>query len=327
MSPRVTVLVVNYMAGSYLAECLRHLTLQTMRDFEAIVVDNGSADGSLDLARAAVAGDTRFTFLAAERNLGFAAGNNRAADAARAPLLATLNPDAFPAADWLEILLDAADRHPGVAMFGSTQLKADDPAVLDGAGDQYFFIGLPWRGGFGWPAASLGSEGEVFGPCAAAALYRRAAFSAVGGFDESFFCYVEDVDLAFRLRARGHRCVQVPRAVVRHVGGASAQAISGFARYHGIRNMIWCFVKNMPSPLFWPILPMHLAVMTLVAARAHFQGFPQGWSGLIDALRCLPWAARKRERAERVVSWPRLASAMVWRPGPYCSRAPLTLKR
>jgi N-acetylglucosaminyl-diphospho-decaprenol L-rhamnosyltransferase len=325
VSPLVSVLVVNYQAGPHLANCLRHLAKQTVRDFEAIVVDNASADGSLELAREVLGTDDRFTFIAAGANLGFAAGNNRAAAVARAPFLALLNPDAFAAPNWLESLLDAAERYPDAAMFGSTQLNAAEPTVLDGAGDHYFALGLPWRGGFGWPAAAIPNEGEVFGPCGAAALYRREAFDSVGGFDEKFFCYVEDVDLAFRLRARGYRCVQIPSAVVRHVGGGSVSTISGFAQYHGMRNMVWCFVKNMPGPLFWPLLPSHLLAVFAVALRAAIFRGPDSWRGLRDALGDLPWTSRRREQSLRKASWRRLAAAMTWSPRRYLTRAPFVL--
>ncbi|MFN3398776.1 MAG: glycosyltransferase family 2 protein [Ferrovibrio sp.] len=100
--------------------------------------------------------------------------------------------------------------------------------------------------------AVLPPEGEAFGPCAAAALFRADAFRAAGGFDESLFCYMEDVDLAFRLRFAGERAMQIPAARVRHVGGGSVGG-SEFAVYHGARNSVWCFVKNIPAALLWPL--------------------------------------------------------------------------
>lgn len=302
-----------------------------MTDFEVIVVDNGSADGSLLPAMAAVAGDSRFVFDSPGKNLGFAAGNNRAAALARGTWLATLNPDAFAAPDWLGRLLDAVSRHPETAMFGSTQLDAGDLGHLDGAGDNYFFAGVPWRGGFGWPTSALPPEGEVFGPCAAAALYRRDAFAAVGGFDESFFCYVEDVDLAFRLRLAGYRCIQVADAVVRHVGGASSGgSASDFARYHGMRNLVWCFVKDMPGPLFWPLLPFHVGGLALLLIKAALRGEGEtAFLALRDALTQLPrvWGLRRQVQAARQVGSAAVARALVWSPFFYLRRAPVLLVR
>ncbi|MBM3573789.1 MAG: glycosyltransferase family 2 protein, partial [Alphaproteobacteria bacterium] len=259
-APAVSVLVVNFNAGAYLTRCLRALAAQSFQNFEIILIDNGSTDGSLDQAVAAVPElAARLVVERAGANLGFAAANNRAAGRARAPWLATLNPDAFARPNWLAEMLAAVQRHPDFAMFGSTQLMADCPDIIDGAGDAYHALGIAWRGGFEHPASSLSEEGEVFGPCAAAALYRRDAFVAAGGFDERFYCYHEDVDLAFRLRLTGQRCVQVAAAVVEHVGSGITGRTSDFSVYHGTRNRIWTFVKNMPAALFWPILPATLA--------------------------------------------------------------------
>ena len=98
----------------------------------------------------------------------------------------------------------ATRRHPDVVMFGSTQIDVLDQRRLDGVGDHYLVTGLPWRGGHGWSVNELPAEGEVFAPCAAACLIRADAFREANGFDERFFCYVEDIDLAFRLRLGGH---------------------------------------------------------------------------------------------------------------------------
>ena len=156
-----------------------------------------------------------------------------------------------------------------------------------------------------WPAAEI----EVFAPCAAAALYRRAAFEEIGGFDERFFCYFEDVDLGFRLRLRGYRCLYVPDAIVRHVSSALSGYRSDFAVYHGERNAVWTFVKNMPGPLFWLYLPQHLALN--VAALFYYPWRGQGrvvWRAKRDAILGLPAALRERravqQRRRRVASAP-----------------------
>jgi len=126
---------------------------------------------------------------------------------------------------------------------------------------------------------------EIFSPCAAAALYRRQALADAGGFDEDFFCYQEDIDLGFRLRLAGHRAMYVGSV---STGGQQ----SDFAVYHGFRNLAWVFVKNMPGALFWPLLPLHIALnlasillfsirgqrrVILKAKRDAFLGIPRMW--------------------------------------------------
>ena len=131
--------------------------------------------------------------------------------------------------------------------------------LLDGTGDAYHMSGLVWRMGHGMPVSSdTGKDYEVFSPCAAVAFYRRSAMQKIGGFDEEYFCYVEDVDLGFRLRLAGFRCLYVPKSVAHHVGsGATGGQHSDFAAYHGHRNLVWTFVKDMPGILFWALLPLH----------------------------------------------------------------------
>ena len=201
---KVAVLIVNWNGGDLLTQCLESLERQRRRPDHVVVVDNASSDDSLTRA-AHVLKDVELIRLPS--NVGFARGNNIAAQAARQfDALALLNPDAVAEPGWLEALVRAAERHPDTASFASRMLLASTPHYLDGAGDSYHVSGRAWRNGHRvlateWPAEDV----EVFGPCAAAALYRREAFDEVGGFDEQYFCYFEDVDLAFRLRLRGHR--------------------------------------------------------------------------------------------------------------------------
>ena len=313
-SPAVCVVIVSYNSRAHLPRCVDALSRQTFTDFEAIIIDNESSDGTLDALGPL---RERFRILRAGANLGFARANNWAARETEAPWLATLNPDAFPEPDWLERLMQATARHPDVVMFGSTQIDSRRPDRLDGAGDVYHAAGLVWRGDEGRPVTLVPRESEVFGPCAAAALYRRDAFLAEGGFDERYFCYCEDNDLAFRLRLAGGRCIQVGDAVVRHVGSAATGRHSAFSVYHGTRNRLWTFVKNMPGPLFWPLLPVHLAVSLLLLLRAAGSGtLGPTWRGFADAIRGLGpvWADRREIQRRRRVPLGQIARALNWSP-------------
>jgi GT2 family glycosyltransferase len=223
-----------------------------------------------------------------------------------------LNPDAFPEPNWLETLVAAA-RRTGAESVASLQLTDEDPDILDGAGDMMSVIGVAWRGGYLGPRAAQPAEPvEVFAACAAAALYRRDAFEAAGGFDERFFCYHEDVDLGFRLRLMGGRCILEPGAIVRHVGSASSSAISGFAEYHGMRNREWTFFKDMPWALMPIALPCHLLLIVFLLVRAQsaemraarLRGLTDGWRGLGPFLRDRPkWRAKKLGALVRALSW------------------------
>jgi GT2 family glycosyltransferase len=234
------------------------------------------------------------------KNLGFAAANNIGARLAVGKWLVLLNADAFPEPDWLEKLIEAAEKYPEFSAFSSRQVHVSDPRFLDGAGDAYHVSGLAWRRGLGYPANQSGLDPvEVFSPCAAAAMFKREAFLEVGGFDESFFSYFEDVDLGFRLRLAGHRCLYVPNAVVHHVGSITFGERSDFAFYHSQRNLVWTFVKNMPSGMFWKYLPAHL-IANLVYLTWYSIRLPGKaiWRGKWDAIRGMAAMLRKRKEIQ-----------------------------
>lgn len=290
----VTVIVVNFNAQDTLPRCLEALRAQSLQASRVIVIDNASTDGSIESIRKLF---PEFEYVCLSENTGFAAANNRAIECCDSEFVALLNPDAFPEPDWLQELVKAARQTPAAASFGSYQLMAGEADVLDGIGDICHISGLVWREGYGHSRNTDDySAREIFSPCAAAALYRRQAIQAAGGFDEDFFCYVEDVDLGFRLRLLGWQSWCIPAAVVRHVGSATTGgAHSSFAVYHGHRNLVWLFVKNMPGYLFWLFLPLHLA-MNLVSVVWFMS---RGQARIIlkakrDAILGLPKAWRKR---------------------------------
>jgi GT2 family glycosyltransferase len=139
----------------------------------------------------------------------------------------------------------------------------------------------------------------------------------LGGFDARFFSYSEDVDLGFRLLLSGGRSIQVPDAIVHHVGGGSAGRRSPFKTYYAARNRVWTFVKNMPGPLFWLLLPLHAAMNLAALAHAALVGvFPDTARGIGDALKGLPEILKAREaiQAARKASMAQIAAALTWSP-------------
>jgi GT2 family glycosyltransferase len=305
---------VSYDSRPYLGTCLDALCRQSFRDFEVRVVENSVGAPT----RSLLPDDPRFSFVASDRNLGFAEGANHALRGASATWLASLNPDVTPETNWLAELMAAAERFPFADLFGSTQLDASDPGRCDGCGDAYFALGLPWRGGSGRPASEIASDGEPFSVCAAAALISNRAYRRVGGFDGSYFCYYEDVDLAFRVRLQGGRCVQVHRAVVHHVGSAQTGVDSAFTLYHSTRNRWSTFARDMPGPLLVPLVPGFLLLEGMLLFRAARRGqLIASLRGLRDGVRGLPrqLQVRKALQAQRTVSALSLARALTWSPG------------
>jgi GT2 family glycosyltransferase len=135
----------------------------------------------------------------------------------------------------------------------------------------------------------------------------------VGGFDEDFFSYYEDVDLGFRLRLYGYRCLYVPEATVKHVGSTTFGVKSDFVFYHTHRNLVWTFIKNMPARLFWRSLPTHIVANLVYVLYYTLTGRGRVlWRAKWDALRGLPSVLKKRKEIQknRIVSDKELLSAM-----------------
>lgn len=323
--PHLSVIIVNFNSGDRLVRCLDRLAGQTYCDFETIVFDNASHDDSIARAKGA-AGRARYILNAT--NIGFAAGNNRAVESASGEWLVFLNPDAYAHADWLQNLVNAAARHSDTDAFGSTQLNAADPRKLDGAGDVFHIAGVGYRGGFGRPSSDLPPEGECFAPCAAAAMYRAETFRRLGGFDERFFCYGEDVDLGFRLRLAGGRAVQVKDAVVEHEGSGVTGRHSDFTIYHGHRNRIFLWWKNMPWPLLLLSAPLNLVLTIYLLLRFLFAGGARAYAkGVADALRGVRKFSADRARLQRGrrASIGELARVIAWSPHLLTGRRPKIL--
>lgn len=319
--PDVSVIIVNYNGGEWLAKSVCSLMDQTLANFECFIVDNGSTDGSIDKLPDL---DARFEIIHTGENLGFARGNNLAAQKARAPWIALLNPDAFARADWLENAMLATRMAPHVTMVGSTQYLALEPNHFDGLGDFYHATGLAWRAGFGHVVHEV-ETGEAFGPCGAGAFYERETFLRLGGFDEDFFCYHEDVDLAFRMRLAGGISIQSADVVIDHVSSAISGRASEFAVYHGTRNRIWTFFKNMPTPLLLLLLPAHIALNIAMLFWACFRSgrLSPTWRGIKDGVLGLPdrTEARLAVQDTRTVSSFGVLKFLAWSPFKVIKRA------
>ncbi len=340
-SPFFSVVMLHWNTGRFLADALDALERQTCKDFELILLDNGSPE-ALYTDTLAQHPRLRLSILRSESNLGFAGGNNLAARSARGEYLVLLNLDAFPEPEWLAELYRGAQKRPG-ACFASRQVMAEDPTRLDGEWNVYSAAGLAWRKSHGQPLAkACPTEREVISACAAASAYPLAAYQEAGGFDEDFFAYLEDVDLDLRLRLLGHPCYYLPQAVVRHVGSGStairankpshyrepakrsprwnlinASGRSDFSLSHSHRNLIWTYVKNMPGAFFWLLLPAHL----LVNLGYLLAGALTGRGKIIarakwEALKELPavWQKRRQIQRGRRISAAHFARLLDWNP-------------
>lgn len=277
MSPGPSVVVPNWNGRRWLAGCLGALARQELAPAEVVVIDNGSTDGSLRYLRDE---HPEVRVIALGRNTGFAHAANRGLDAARGELVALVNTDVVLAPDWLRRAARALQTHPDAASVACKMLSLDRPEVVYDAGDVLRRDGVcEQRGRFGLDDGRWEEAGEVFGACAGAALYRRQAVLAVGGFDERYFAYLEDVDLALRLRLAGWGCRYEP-AVALHAGEGSSHRLPGGHHYLVERNTLLLVAKAFP--VRWlPLVAYRQASWLRHAARqrrlgAHLRGAAAG---------------------------------------------------
>jgi GT2 family glycosyltransferase len=244
--PFVSVLIVNYNGQRYLDDCLTALQKQTYpRDrWEVVLVDNGSSDGSVEHLRACY---PWVRLVAAGQNLGFAAGNNEGYKHCRGELIALLNNDTVAEPGWLAALVEAIQADPKVGGVTSKILFKHEPGVINSAGLNLYRDGRGGDRGFRQPDQGQYDEpAEVFGACGASVLLRREMLEDVGFFDERFFMYCEDLDLAWRAHFRGWRFRYTPRSVVYHVHCGSSGEWSPFFIYFAERNRVLVNLKNAP---------------------------------------------------------------------------------
>ena len=253
-SNSIAVVIVNWNAGPYLRKCLQSLKAQTLKPLQVLIVDNASIDDSMTGLEEEF---ENYEIIRLESNKGFAFANNLAVKKVDdCNWIAFLNPDAFAHPEWLEKLNSASEKFHEYKSFGSHMLKHGTDR-MDGTGDVYHVCGSAWRRDFDVPSLNIDRKvGEIFSPCAAASFISKDIFLEVGGFDENFFAYFEDVDLGFRLQLRGYGSLYIPNAVIEHVGSATTSRYSDFAIYHSQRNLVWSYFRNMPN--FWYFLPQHI---------------------------------------------------------------------
>jgi GT2 family glycosyltransferase len=295
----IDIIIPSFNGAGLLPTCLKALRAQSRQDFVVTVVEDGGSDETAALLAAHY---PEVRLLALARNHGLAGAVNAGLTSTTAPMVVLLNNDTEADPHWLAELVGALERYPAYAFAASKLRLFDRRNYLHSAGDFYRVDGEPGsRGVWQSDRGQYDALSEVFGPCAGAAAYRRAALLSLAEngkvFDEDLVMYCEDVDLNLRARRHGLRTLFVPTAVVYH--RLSATGGGTLASYYCGRNFALVWVKNMPAPLVrrhWPQLlasQFGFALNSLrhwrePAARARLRG-------QLAALRALPhfWGKRR----------------------------------
>ncbi len=295
--PQISVIIPNSNGKHFLEECLGSLQRQSFRDFETILVDNGSQDGSADYVR------THFPevkLLALTQNLGFTGGILAGHEQARGELIVLLNNDTEAHPDWLQSLHAAGQAYPRAGSFASKMMYFDDRNRIENCGFDLGNAGTTIDLGRDEPDGPAWTQPrKIFGACGGAAAYRRCMLEDIGFLDADFFLIYEDVDLSFRAQLRGYECVYVADAVVYHryrmtIGRTSARQV-----FYSQRNIEFVYLKNMPALLLLRTAPQRL--LYELGAAIYFARQGAVWAFVrakFIALRCLPSILRKRKEIQ-----------------------------
>lgn len=292
--PLVSVIIPTWNGRDLLRTSLASLTTQTFPDFETIVVDNGSDDGTSDFLRSDYP-DVRYVRF--EENRGFAAAVNAGIRASSGSIIVLMNNDTEAYPDWLEALADAFREHPEAGSCASRMVSYADRSIIDSAGDKLGLLAdqvghgerdAPW----------FDAPRPVLTACAGAAAYRRELFDAIGLFDEGFGTYLEDVDVGLRAQLAGFTSRYVPTARIAHMGSVTANRIGGRKLYLLMRNSLFLFFQYMPWPVVLRWGPLMVVWPFAYVLRTR-NPIALAFRAVFDFLRALPAVVRRRRWVRR----------------------------
>lgn len=253
MQKKVTIIIPNYNGLKFMEPCFNALKAQSDKNFELLVVDNGSTDGSVEWLK-----ERKIPSVFLPENTGFSGAVNVGIQNARTPYVILLNNDTEPEPDYVRELVRTMDRSPRIFSASSKMIQLYHKDLMDDAGDMYSILGWAYQRGVGQSSRGYTKPRKVFAACAGAAIYRREVFEKIGGFDEAHFAYLEDIDVGYRARIFGYENVYCPAAVVYHVGsGTSGSKYNSFKVKLAARNNVYLNYKNMPAlQLFVNLIPI-----------------------------------------------------------------------
>ena len=277
----VTVIIPNYNGEKFLRPCLDALRKQTSREFETLVVENASSDGSREILREYP--EVKVLFM--EKNEGFDGGVNAGIRASKTPYVILLNNDTAAEPGFVEALTEAISGNERIFSVSSQMIQMYQREKIDDAGDMYSLLGWAYQRGVDRPVSEYNKPCQVFSACAGAAIYRRKVFEQIGYFDEMHFAYLEDIDIGYRARIYGYENWYCPKAKVYHVGsGTSGSKYNDFKVRLAARNNVYLNYKNMPlfqRGLNYPFLKVGQAVKARFFEKKGFgriyrQGIAEG---------------------------------------------------
>jgi GT2 family glycosyltransferase len=248
--PSVSVVVVNFNGREFLRQCLLTLLETDYPNYEVVVVDNASTDGSLAEIEKCLGSDSRIRLVRNSENVGHAEGCNIGARVTTGRYLVFLDSDTeFSAVDWLWELVRVMESDKSVGVAQAKLVLAEDMGCLD-----YVCVGVDalgtWAATYGLKEEGLRENSEILAASSGCCIVRRKVFEEVGGFDSDYFIYDDDTDLSLRARLLGYRVLLVPSARVIHRGGV-LRGLKSRTLYHSSKNRVRTALKNYELRNMW----------------------------------------------------------------------------
>lgn len=241
---QVAIVIPNYNGKKFIEECLKSLEVQTYTEFEIIVVDNASTDGSASFIKQEF---EQVSLIELDQNYGFSRAVNEGIKRADTKYVILLNNDTKVQEQFVDELVKVMEKSEQIFSCQAKMLQMYDDTRIDDAGDYYCALGWAFARGKGKLKSLYEKDSEIFAACAGAAIYRKACFEKMGYFDEAHFAYLEDIDIGYRARIHGYKNMYAANSIVYHAGsGSSGSRYNEFKIKLASRNSIYLIYKNMP---------------------------------------------------------------------------------
>ena len=295
---KASIVIPNLNGAGWLRDSIESIWAQTEQDFELIIIDNGSTDESLAIARSYM-GRSGYTLVENQTNTGFSAAVNTGIGLAKGEYVVLFNNDAFAQPDWLAQLIAMADAEPRAFAVQSLMIRHFERDICDDAGDYVTLFGWACKRGDGMYWRRYTKPGRVFSACGGASLYRKSILDEIGLFDELFFAYFEDVDISWRANSLGYKNLYCPAAKCYHICGATTGAVryNEFKSVQSGRNSILLPYKNMPlGMLLLNFIPLALGYLLKILVFG-LRGFRTPYiKGAREAFRAIPKVKKPKFR-------------------------------
>lgn len=311
---KATIIIPNYNGLKFIEMCMSALEKQTCKDFEILVVDNGSTDGSVEWLK-----ENEIPSIFLPENTGFSGAVNVGIKASKTPFVILLNNDTEAKEGYVEALIREIERSPKIFSVSPKMIQLYHKELMDDGGDMYSIMGWAYQRGVGQEIERYNRACNVFSACAGAAIYRREVFEEIGYFDEMHFAYLEDIDVGYRAKIAGYYNRYCPSAEIYHVGsGTSGSKYNEFKVRLAARNNVYLNYKNMPG---WQLLLNSIPIGLGILGKYFFfkkKGFEKEYvGGVLEGIRTVKKTKKVAYRPENfqnylAIEWELIYGAMLY---------------